>query len=232
MDLVEYSKGRLGEEERLYLHGRGVDTDQINRFGLGYMKGDLPSFGDSFDLWASGVGLSGGVYTFPLTDILGRVRGVQFRFEDTRRYRYLDYFEDDEGYPVLFGLSQAISTVWVSETITVVEGVFDLFPLERLYGRGIVATLTAGVRSNFRRFLSRFCNRVVVAYDNDAAGDRAYNEIKQGAVFYEVERLVCPKIRKQGVSDKYTKDFGDLWELWGDEKLKSYLIDQTGESDG
>jgi hypothetical protein len=68
--------------------------------------------------------------------------------------------------------------------------------------------------------------QVWLAYDNDKDGRRACADFKESyGDSLEVHIPVFPKVRV-GV-DRYVKDPSELWEVWGDTRLRDYLLRQV-----
>jgi DNA primase len=224
-DFADYACEQVHEGIVEALNLRGVSDDQIRDFRIGYLKRTLPplQYPESFLNWCHQGAKLDGVYCFPLTNVLGDVRGFQFRFIERERGGYMDFLTE-AGEPVLFGLGQAMPHVWTSESVYLVEGVFDLFPLQR-HHPAIVATLTARVIDPMLWTLRRMCKRIVLGYDNDGTGRRAVDRFSRehGDEF----RIVDVKYPKHSMPNgKVSKDPGDLWELWGDQRLGDYLREQ------
>ncbi len=153
-DFQEHTHAELNSNIREVLWGRGVSEEQIIEFKLGYFEGELPSFvPEGFARWSHQGEKIEGSFVFPLTDTLGRVQGFQFRSVDRAKKNYLDYY-NHLSEPVLFGLSQAMPSVWRDEVIVLVEGVFDFFPVQRALPH-TVSVLTSDVSDLFVRTLKR-----------------------------------------------------------------------------
>lgn len=218
--LVEEAQGFLGEREREALWTRGVSDEQIDRYQLGYLDRDLPTadYPPGFLKWWNKQPRDD-VFILPLTNTLGHVRGLQLRHVDLERKGYTDYIADKEE-PVLFGLAQAMPAVWETEKICLVEGVFDLLPLQR-HIPPIVSTLHAGIPKNFWRILRRLVTQIDFAYDNDPQGIKvAFGTAREYAGAFRFNILQIPKVPFR---DRYVKDPNELWGVWGDERLASYL---------
>src|SRR5690606_5361640 len=161
-------------------------------------------------------------FIFPLTSSLGDVRGVQFRYVDRERKGYTDYIENVGRYEfVTFGLSQALPHIWETGEVWIVEGVFDLFPVQRVFPN-VFPSLTARVTETSVRFLRRLVKRVYLLYDMDGPGRKAceYFQRRYGKEF-EVRTPKLPLVNTvQGVR---VKDVSDLWEAWGEERTTEFL---------
>lgn len=221
-DLVAFSTAQVGEREREVLWGRGVTDAQIRLLNIGYLNKSLPpsSYPGDFLEWSWKGRRFDDVFVFPLTNALNQVRGFQFRHVDRARKGYLDYFvEEDE--PVLFGLGQAIPHMWETGQVVLVEGVYDLCPIQRVFP-DTVATMRAGATEGFIRLLRRFVADVWLAYDMDKTGRSvSFTFVKDHGQTFKVHNLSFP--RPKMPSGELAKDPGDLWEVWGDAQLGVFL---------
>jgi DNA primase len=228
-DLVKYSQDNLDDRVLESLWCRGVASDQITEFSLGYLDGKLPeNVPVEFREWAHGGAKLKDSYVLPLTNPLGVVSGFQFRSVDKSHKGYLDYFlVRDE--PVLFGLGQAIPHMWSSDSACVVEGVFDLFPVQRVLPY-TVSTITAKVTEVLLRWLFRLVHKVYLFYDADSTGRSACWEFvkEYRSDFEHLQIMEYPRgvILSNG---KPVKDPADLWEAWGDDRLGPYILNQITE---
>lgn len=222
--LVDFAHQNLSED-RLFeeLWSRGVTDDQISLFRIGYLDRKLPELEKAGDFlkWCHGGQKLDDCYVFPLTNALGQVKGLQFRHVERSVKGYMDYFlAKDE--PVLFGLGQAMPHIWTSQVVCLVEGNFDLFPIQRVLPNTI-ATLTSDVSSRFLRFLRRNVREVWFGYDMDAVGRKgAFSFIKDhGRSFDRVKVGQFPRV--QFADGKRAKDPGELWEASGEERFGVYV---------
>ncbi len=222
-DLAAYAQSQLTTRERDALNARGTSDEQIEQFRIGYLNKELPDMmgASEFLMWCHHGAKLADVFVFPLTTMLGAVGGFQFRFVDRAKKGYTDFFQIvDE--PVYFGLSQALPHIWASGQAFVVEGVFDLFPIQRHLPYAF-ATLTAKMPEPLTRVLHRVVDDLWLGYDMDFAGRKACKEFERdhGREFV-VHVVNYPKIYRVG-SKELIKDPGDLWETWGDARFKQYL---------
>lgn len=209
----------MPDRARETLWGRGVSDEQIEAFGIGYIGQELPGIllPEPFVKWASDK--LDDCFVLPITNAIGEIRGLQFRHVERGRSGYMDFLPEQEE-AVGFGLAQAMESVWKSEEVVLVEGGFDLLPIQRVKP-AVVATLTARVTEPFVRLLRRLVRRVWIGYDNDSTGNRAYQRfLNQHGRDFDIRRLLYPKSLFGG---KAAKDPGDLWEAWGDTRLKQFL---------
>lgn len=225
-DFVATAQSKLGVREREALWARGVSDSQIALFRLGYLDQELPpGIPQEFYRFARGGQRLDDVFVLPLTNILGQVKGLQFRHVDPSVRGYLTYYQDrDES--VYFGLGQAIPPMWETEVAWVVEGAFDVFPIQRIYPN-VFAALTLGTSEALARLLRRFVRQVWLAYDNDKDGRQAMLDFQKD---YQSTRLNVSALSVPRVpfgEGRYTKDPNELWSVWGDTKLRDFLTRQV-----
>jgi DNA primase len=164
-------------------------------------------------------------YVLPLTNPLGETLGVQFRSVERGTQGYLDFFLT-RSEPVLLGLGQALPHIWKTEAICIVEGGFDLFPVQRVFPF-TVPTLTAKVNEVLLRWLQRLARKVILFYDADTAGRTASLDfIKENGSKFKVTSLEYPRGVRLS-NGKPIKDPADLWEAWGDDRVSDYLRKQV-----
>lgn len=229
-DLIEFSHGQLDDRVRETLWGRGLSEDQIETFRIGWVGGSLPDhieFPQDFRKKYCGTTLLDDSYVLPLTNPSGDILGVQFRSVDREQKGYSDYFVSRVGVPLL-GLGKSIPYVWETGKICLVEGGFDMFPVQRVLPYTI-PTLTARVTDDLARWLYRMVKTVILFYDNDSTGRMATSDfLKKYKSDFEIRVIEYP-IGVKLMSGKSVKDPADLWEVWGDEKFSAYLKKQVQE---
>lgn len=216
----------LGDRERESLYLRGVSDEQIDLYRLGYVDGHLPDADypeDFLTWWADNLWQLEDSFLIPLTNTLGHVLGFQFRHVEVGRKGYMDYLASKEE-AVLFGLHQAMKSVWASGSITFVEGAFDLFPIQR-HLPNVVSTLHAGISISTWRLLRRLVDQVYLGWDSDKPGrDAAYKTVKDDkAASFKFQILKFPRVQFRG---NLTKDPNELWCAWGDAQLGVFLEQQ------
>lgn len=223
--LVTFASNNMNDDVRFELYARGVSDEQIQRYRIGYIGNRLPNgLTGKFYNWAKG---KKNVFVFPLTTSLGVVRGVQFRYVDRDRKGYADYIEEDCRYDlVTFGLTEALPHIWETEEAWIVEGTFDVFPIQRTFPN-VFPTLTARVTDSNVRFLRRLVKRVYLLYDMDEPGRKAcdYFQSRYGKEF-EVRVPNLPLVNT--IQGERVKDISDLWETWGEERTVKFLRSLRG----
>lgn len=221
-DLVKQCHGNLTDGYREALYFRGVTDDQLDLFEVGvfedkYLPQTPPTFHEWWAGWKSRLKTC---YMFPLTSWSGKVCGFQFKAMEGKVYT--DHFFDSSA-PAYFGLKQAAKHVWETGELTITEGVFDFFPVQRVIP-GTISTLTAKFPSDLSRATRRFCHTLHVFYDRDEAGRKAWDNIrKYEKKAYKLHDVPYPNgvVKPDG---KPIKDPGDLWETVGDQTLSEYLL--------
>lgn len=223
-DFVAFTQDCLGGREREALYTRGVTDEQIDLYQLGYIDAHLPEGKypqDFLEWWTNHNWQLDDCFVLPLTTTLGHTLGIQVRHVDRARKGYLDYYASDEE-AALFGLGQAMPAVWETGDIWLVEGGFDVFPLQR-HLSNVTATLHAGIGNDFWRVLKRVASRVYLAYDSDGAGRKASYDIVRGdhAKDFDFKIVKFPNVPYKG--GKMTTDPSELWDVWGDKRLGVFL---------
>lgn len=221
-DLVTSAQGGFGNRERSALLSRGVSDEQVEQYRLGYINRKLPTLkgAEAFLKWSNGGSKLDDVFVLPLVNSLGDLKGVQFRHVERERGGYMDYFVE-QNEPVFFGLAQAMPAAWKTSSLYLVEGAFDLFPVQRTFPE-TMATLTARVTDPLIRFMRRFIRHVWLGYDMDGPGRRACTKfVRQYGQEFTTKVVAYPVVRM--VNGKDTKDPSDLWETWGEGRFSDYL---------
>lgn len=225
-DFVAYSQDQLCDRAIEGYWDRGVSDAQIQSFKLGYIGDTLPDLDSSFDGWASKGPPLKDVFVFPLTDLLGEIRGLQFRSVDRLIKGYRTFYAN-KCEPICFGLGQASVYLFDKRSIFVVEGVFDFFPVQRAIP-WVVATLTARVSRGMVRLLKRLVEDIWFGYDLDATGKEAYERFaKYHGHTFDVHNFAFPGVARQDGTK--VKDLNDLWEVWGDAKLVPFVLKAVEE---
>lgn len=190
--LLEASAGAAG---RQYLRQRGFDGELARQFRLGWAP-------DSWDALARHLH-DKGFEAPPARERLGLLRaGQEGRSDyDLFRRRLLFPILDERGRPVafggrvlddslpkyinspespiyhksrvLYGLYQAREAMRRSGAAIVVEGYFDQLALYRAGFHNAVATCGTALTTEQAHLLKRFANRVLMLFDQDAAGQKA-----------------------------------------------------------
>ena len=186
----------VGAGARAYLKGRGIGADVAERFGLGFAPDEWRALRDQ----ASKHGLDEATMLevgllneserskepfdrfrarimFPIESLAGRVIAFGGRIieGDDRGPKYLNspetpiYHKGD----VLYGLSWARRVIRRAECALIVEGYMDVVSLAASGFENVVAPLGTSLTPEQAKLLSRYCTRVLILFDSDAAGLKA-----------------------------------------------------------
>jgi len=220
---------KTGAPARAYIAKRQLSLPIVKRFGLGYAPDSFNALRDhlrknGFTDEEMTVGFLCGVskkngtlydyfrhrLMFPLIDVAGNIvafggRALDEKAEAGRKYINTSDTPAFKKSKMLFGLNYAKNNS--SERIILCEGNIDVISLHEAGFENAVATLGTAITPDHARLLKRYTERVAIAYDGDAAGQRA----TQKAVKILDEAGIDTKIIKiTGAKDpdEYIKKFG------------------------
>ncbi len=181
-------------EPRHYLERRGIETALAERYGLGYappgwrnlleaLRGAVPVA----ELEAAGLAArsekGGEPYDrfrnrllFPIRTAAGRLVGFGGRALDEDPAKYLNTAETERFHKglLLYGLDQAKRAIREQARVLLVEGYFDVLGAVAAGLEATVASMGTALTADQARLLARYAEEVVVGYDGDEAGERAY----------------------------------------------------------
>ena len=214
-----------GKKAQSYLEARKLSAATAKNFGLGFapdtwdsLKNAMNAAGWSdLDLFDAGLvkrGKNGGFYDafrnrlmFPVIDVRGNVIGFSGRILGDGEPKYLNTPETrvfDKG-SNLFGLNLAKKSRL--GYLILVEGNVDVVMLHQAGFDCAVASLGTSLTAEQARLISRYTNEVVLAYDSDAAGQKA----SQRAIgLFEKLDVKTKVLRMDGAKDpdEYIKSKG------------------------
>ncbi len=174
-----------------YIARRGIAGAYVKNFGLGFAPDSWSALTDAMtrqgytraELVEAGLartGKSGGVYDyfrnrlmFPVIDVRGSVIGFSGRILDDGEPKYLNS-PDTLVYNKsrsLFALNLAKKSK--SGYIILAEGNIDVVSLHQAGFDSAVASLGTSLTPDQARLIARYASEVVIAYDADAAGQKA-----------------------------------------------------------
>lgn len=207
-----------------YLRGRGVTEEQMLTFQLGIGRANTWSpkslrntpNGKMFNRQFRGT-LEGQI-VIPIWNASGKLRGLETRlWEETESRKYTQYWLDTWTEDAVFlGLPDALEAIWETGVVYLVEGMFDFFPVQRVFPNTL-CTLTAKVMFSQYRFLQRYCKHVVFVYDRDTKGRDVMQDAMdrynvRGRDGFTAHTLTYP-----------AKDPGQLYENLGIKKFERLL---------
>lgn len=177
-----------------YLLKRGLKSDIIKKFGLGYVPDEweglrkyLNSKGyKNSDIEKTGLIVkrqnSSGYYDrfrnrviFPIIDVRGKIIGFGGRVLDDSVPKYLNSVDSPvfNKSRVLYNLNNAKEVLKKENRIILVEGYMDVISLYQAGIKNAVASLGTALTDDHGKILNRYTEEVVFAYDSDDAGIKA-----------------------------------------------------------
>jgi DNA primase len=193
-----------------YVLSRGATLEQVKHFRLGYSP--IRVVMDDNGKIRYGAPQDGGLIIFPLTNMRTDVVGWSTR--PILEKNYCKYFMKGAG-TFFFGLTrETLQAIWAREEIFLTEGVFDFFPIQRIYPNSLCLT-SANMAKSQNLFLKRFAKKICLCLDNDATGREATKKIMSFANGYK-----CRYIRVGH------HDIADAWKALGDIELKRLITSQ------
>lgn len=182
---------QLLQNALLYLQKRGLSSQTIKHFGLGYSPKNKYSLIDylknkgfsDFELIQANVAIKsnyGKIYSrfsnrvmFPIIDLRGNVIAFGGRALNDIKPKYLNtsdtlVFKKSEN---LFSLNFAKN--FCQENLILVEGYMDVIALHSAGFQNTVATLGTALTIDQAQILSRYTKEIVICYDSDEAGQKA-----------------------------------------------------------
>ncbi|HEY8200487.1 MAG TPA: DNA primase [Actinomycetota bacterium] len=155
-----------GGRDALYRHllGKGFASKTIVDAGLA-MVGDAGEHRDRFR----------GRLVFPIADLTGDVVAFGARTLGDDQPKYLNSPETSLYHKskILYALDKAKHEMVKTGSAVVVEGYTDVMGLHRVGFANVVATCGTALGEDHFAMIKRFCDRVILAFDADAAGGLA-----------------------------------------------------------
>jgi DNA primase len=155
-----------GGRDTLYRHllGKGFASKTIVDAGLA-MVGDAGEHRDRFR----------GRLTFPIADLTGDVVAFGARTLGDDQPKYLNSPETSLYHKskILYALDKAKHEMVKTGDAVVVEGYTDVMGLRKVGFANVVATCGTALGEDHFAMIKRFCDRVILAFDADAAGGLA-----------------------------------------------------------
>ena len=219
-------EGKEAAEAREYLTSRGVTKESVEKFAVGYAPGYPDfllrrlsgSFGPELLAEAGLVARDGqntlrdrfrGRVTFPIHDVTGNAVGFGGRLlqpKDRPPIQAAKYVNSSDS-PVyhksslLYNLHRAKGDIGRDRRAFLVEGYTDVIALDQAGVTEVVATSGTALGEEHVRVLSRFTDRLVLAFDSDEAGARAAERAFQFHQQFAVDFLVLVLPQGQDPAD-------------------------------
>lgn len=219
----------LTEEVEGYLLGRGAkestirDEGVVTWFPLKNPVSD-PQF-LKFGKTGRGEGLTG-YLVVPMYSPLGEVIGFEARNIHQKIIR--DYrLPEAAHHPFWLGTRRAVQKMWAGGDVWVVEGFFDLCPMEWVIPEtdAILASVTAKLSPAHVEFLRRFCRGTVnMVYDRDAGGRKGtvgFTDENGKRRFGALDWLRRVGLNSRDIPYEGGKDPGELWDRGGAAAVRS-----------
>jgi DNA primase len=245
--------GREAEEARRYVASRGIGAETIEQFGVGYAPG-YPDFllrRMSKDYTADVLLEAGlvasdssgarrdrfrGRVMFPIHDVSGNAVGFGGRLipgphASANAPKYVNS-PDGPVYhkgSLLYNLNRAKVEITRSGRAFLVEGYTDVIGLAQAGVPAAVATCGTALGEDHIRLLSRFAERLVLAFDSDEAGARAAERAFQFHQRYPVQLSVLVLPEGQDPADFVLANGGEAFIELADTAvpLVAYMLDRT-----
>lgn len=190
-----------------YLIKKGYDAEIIKESGLIHRNNNRNSF---YDLFRNRL-------IFPIYSYSGEVLGFGGRCLDQSIPKYINTAETElySKRHHLYGLFQARQAIRNSNEVLLVEGYMDCLKLQQYAIDNAVASLGTAFTREQGMLLRRYCEKAVIIYDGDEAGQRetlrAINILREEGL--KVEVLVLPE----------GNDPDDFVERHGKEEFLQYI---------
>jgi DNA primase len=225
-----------GASARTYLSERALPEAIINTFQVGYAPEGWTNIRDFLykkgfqdqDLLSTGLFIQGdrGIYDrfrgrlmFPIQNTRGQVVGFSGRLikqdvteKDGGKYintpETLVYHKRES----LYGFYHTKDEVRKANTAIVVEGEFDMLTPYTKGITNIVAIKGSAFTEDQLKTLRRYCNRLILALDNDPAGFDALRKSTLDAQQFGFELYVCAIPEGKDPDDAARKNFAQLKE--------------------
>ena len=223
---VEWYHQRLltspdARDAREYLRSRGLAGDVARQFRLGWAPDDWDALSKALGASAEMMRDCGLAFTnsrgrqqdsfrarvmFPIFKDSGEAVAFGGRVlpgsSDPAKYKNSAESKIYAKSKTLYGLNWAKADVVKADEIVVCEGYTDVIGFHRIGFTRAVATCGTALTEDHVRLIKRFANRVVLAFDADAAGQGAAER------FYEWEQKLAVQVKVARLSGG--KDPGDL----------------------
>lgn len=204
-----------------YWAGRGLTSETIDAFGLGYCDGTKPLHVGDIALRAVGaINEAGNLMfykraTIPIHDFLGNVVGWGARsIEGEPKAKYINSPETEiyKKRWTWYNLHRATASIRQKQEVWIVEGYVDCMALWQWGIHNAVAlcgtALTSDHVSDLRRFNGDKPLRIILALDNETSGEGAKDAVKKA--YRTALEMLLPVGEVLAVSyPKKIKDMGD-----------------------
>jgi DNA primase len=180
-------------EAKAYCERRGLDAETLMAWEIGYAPEMGSALAESLrreglplaecrELFLVDRDASGGFFDrfrgrlmFPIRDERGGLVAFGGRLLGDGQPKYINSGDTPlfSKSRVLYGLQRARMAVSEARTAVLVEGYLDVIACHRAGLTNAIATLGTSLAEEHAKLLKRWCDRVIVLYDADAAGEKA-----------------------------------------------------------
>lgn len=236
--ILESGRGLLSEEAVGYLLGRGMRESTIERLGIAMWRtpnAPCPDeeFAERYKRQYGGGLFLDGRLTCPCYSPRGELIGFEARTWEPGSGKHITDYRLPEARwnPFFLGLTpDVMERIYNGADVWIVEGLYDLAPLERVVPPGdvVLATVRAKLGDAHVEFLRRYVRRpgqmVHIVYDNDETGqkqtygwvDDKTGKHRWGALDY----LKRVGVEHRAIPYRGGKDPGEIWDSGGEEALR------------
>jgi len=223
-----------------YFKERGVSSEMIDKFQLGYNPDGWDSFtksalDNSYKIeYLEKTGLSivkenksfdrfKGRIMFPIHSISGRVLGFGGRIlkKNEKAAKYLNSPESDiyQKSKVLYGIYFSKSAIVKHDNCYLVEGYTDVISMHQNGIENVVASSGTALTSEQIKLISRFTKNITILFDGDAAGIKAS--------FRGIDLILAEGMNVKVVLFPEGEDPDSYAQSLGQEKIQAFITDEA-----
>lgn len=216
-------------EPKIYIQKRGLTKEIVEKFEIGYSK-DFSSLVDFLrkNGISNDVGIKAGLLnekngrfydsmferlTFPIKNSFNEVIGFSSRIIEDKpnaaKYKNSPQTLVFDKSKVVFGVQflKELKNEGKLNEIIIVEGQMDVISMHNSGFTNAVATMGTALTSQHAKELKRFCNKIILCFDGDSAGQKATLKsieilLKEGLDVY------CVSLKENLDPDEYVKKYG------------------------
>ncbi|MBL6657345.1 MAG: DNA primase [Flavobacteriales bacterium] len=223
-----------------YFKERGVSSEMIDKFQLGYNPEGWDSFtksalGNSYKIeYLEKTGLSivkdkksfdrfRGRIMFPIHSMSGRVLGFGGRIlkNSEKAAKYLNSPESDIYHKskVLYGIYFSKSAIVKQDNCFLVEGYTDVISMHQHGIENVVASSGTALTSEQIKLIERFTKNITILFDGDSAGIKAS--------FRGIDLILSEGMNVKVVLFPEGEDPDSYAKILGQEKIQSFITDEA-----
>jgi DNA primase len=218
-------KSTSASRAREYLKGRGITSDTVNKFNIGFApKGQLLQSGLKKDHSYEELTKAGLItktdrgfffeymserIVFPIYDAQGRVVAFGGRTIGSQNPKYLNtpetmvYSKSSN----LYGLYQTLPELRKERRMIVLEGYIDVIVSQQFGVTGAVATLGTAFTQNHAKLIAKYADNVTLLFDADNAGRAATQRALEVLTECGMEAKIS-SLPEQVDADEYLNQYG------------------------